>query len=777
MGTRRTDKPLDVYREKRDFDKTPEPVPCLGGTGGNCFVVQKHHAKRLHYDLRLEIDGVLKSWAVTKGLSLDPAVRRLAVRTEDHPLSYADFEGFIADQHYGAGLVEIWDRGTWKSLEAIDPHLSLKNGLLKFYLFGERVLGGFALVRLAPEKKAENWLLVKEKDSSATSAFEPSDVWLGSIGPRPQNPSKLLPAFVKPQLATDVDRPPTGTCWVHEIKYDGYRLQALKNGKSIQLFTRGGKDWTNQLRSVANAVGRLSRDRLHLDGELVVFGEQGVTDFSALQEDLKNGAKHVTFVIFDCLQIDDRDLKPKPWKVRNGELRAVLADSCPPLKYGENLVGNGLDLFKAAISLGAEGIVSKHIERPWCSGRNRHWLKVKAEHRGVYVVGGYRKSSRRPFASLLLGSFESEGLVYKGRVGTGFSSKTFSKLADQFASLQIDEPPFSNPPDAARVNTVWLEPRVAIEVSYTEETSNGHLRHPKFIRVSNARPLPRAQHKPRIKLTSANRVLYPETGYTKEDLLDYLQALSLPLLRGLSNRFVSLVRAPEGNLAKAFFQRHAIKGMPAAIKSLRAKGEHKNYITIDTQEGLAAAAQFSVLELHIWGSKIETIEFPDRLVLDLDPDETLPFTAVRAAARLVRDVLSAAALTSYPLLTGGKGIHIVAPLDETANWRAVSSFAGMIARELSRAEPRHLVASMAKSKRRERIYIDWHRNRKGATAIVPWSPRARIGAPVAVPVSWEELSRAKSAADYDLARARRRYASLRGDPWDGYADIRQTVPK
>lgn len=781
---------LADYESKRDFEVTPEPPPGSrrrsAATDSNGFVIQKHFASRLHFDLRLEIDGVLVSWAVPQGPSLDPSVRRLAVRTEDHPLGYATFEGRIPDGHYGAGRVEIWDRGHFEALAGIDPIEGLADGHLKFQLHGERLRGGFALVRTAPEKRrgkaSERWLLIKEKDASATGSYDPVATFIGPLDAgEPPARSATRPAFTKPQLATEADSPPTGDHWVHEIKYDGYRLQAVKDKSRVQLYTRAGHDWTAKLPGIRQAIADLPRDRLVLDGELVMFDADGNADFAALQAGLKSGTGPLAFVVFDILRIGRRALGHRPWAVRNGELRALLADVPAPLKYAEHVTGDGREILAAALKLGAEGIVSKHTGRPWLSGRNRHWLKIKGERRDVFVVGGYRPSKARPFASLLLGTREGRRLVYRGRVGTGFTDRTLTSLAGELRRLETATSPFLAVSDDAARDARWLRPELAVEVAYADVTADGHLRHAKFIGLAKRvprRPRPAA---PAIKLTHPDRVLVPaaapgKAGVTKADLLDYYQAAARHLLAHIADRFVSLVRAPDGDLEKAFFQRHAFAGQPDTIETAMNMGRYNRYLTINTADGLAAAAQFAVLELHPWGAKRETLDHPDRLVIDLDPDEALPFATVRAAARLVRDLLEAGALESFALLTGGKGVHVVAPLDETATWERVGGFAKAFAERLARAKPDLFTASQRKAHRAGRIYVDWQRNRKSATAIAPWSPRARPGAPVACPVTWDELARTPSAAAYDIARARRRLAALTRDPWAGYDAAAQTVP-
>ncbi len=788
---------LATYKAKRDFDKTPEPNKsrldkAAWKSTAATFVIQKHFARRLHFDLRLEIDGVLASWAVAKGPSLDPSQRRLAIRTEDHPLAYAQFQGDIPAGEYGAGSVEIWDQGTYEMIGDSSPGDALAAGQLKFMLKGERLTGGYALIRTAPEKGRERWLLIKERDGYVDDAFDPASTWVGPLDSEPVPVGEAgdgpRPHFRKPQLATDVDRPPEGENWIHEIKYDGFRLQAVRDGHRINLYTRRGRDWTAKLPHIRDAIRQLPRQRIVLDGEIVVFDDNGNTNFAALQAALGGTVAPIQYVVFDCLQLGRRDLAARAWRVRNGELSALLAATRPPLRYAESVAGNGPDVFEAAHRLGAEGIISKHVDRPWKSGRNRHWLKCKVKRRKTLLVGGYRTSKARPFASLLVGEKVERELIYRGRVGIGFSDKQLVALRKRLDALATTSPAFRRVPDEARRNVVWLEPSLAVDVTYSEQTSEGHLRHGKFLGIAATKAsdkTPRDKSLARgpnaetsgIKLTNTDKLLYRDAGYTKGDLLDYYEAAAPLLLPYIRDRFVSLVRAPNGALDRKFFQRHDFAGRPDAIEIETREGRHKRYLTINTVEGLRAAAQFAVLEIHPWGAKRQTPDFPDRLIFDLDPDEGLPFKTVKSAARLVRDVLSAGGLESFALLTGGKGVHVVAPLDETANWDRVTGFAKTLAQRLAKAKPDMFVASQAKSKRRGRIYLDWQRNKPSSTAIAPWSPRARPGAPVACPVSWEELGRAAAADAYDLDRARRRLSALGSDPWAGYTTCRQTVPE
>lgn len=778
---------LKDYNAKRNFSRTSEPSgKSIDKTNRKHleFVIQKHHARRLHFDLRLEMDGVLKSWALTKGPSLDPREKRLAVQTEDHPLAYARFEGTIPEGEYGAGEVIIWDRGIWQELPGSE---GLKAGHLKFRLQGERLNGGFALVRMKPDNKrtgsnktSQNWLLVKERDGTEKPGIDPIQVWTGSVGPKPSaSPKPTKRAALsrpEPQLATSVEVPPGNENWVHEIKYDGYRLLACKWADEVRLWTRNGKDWTARLPTIAKAVQALPAEHAVLDGELVVLDNKGRSDFSLLQADLKGGGQNTHYMVFDLLQLGMRDLRDKPWHERKGELTALLYKPPDRIQLVEHLEADGLTVFEQAARLGAEGIVSKHRLRPYKPVRNRHWLKSKAERRGVFIIGGYRKSSskHRAFSSLLLGQPMPDGTIkYCGRVGTGFSGKQLSEIAARFKTTPAS--PFTGKlsGDATR-DAVWLRPDLAAEIAFADRTRDGHLRHPKFrklVRKSKTETMAKS-----FELTSAERLLFPDVGLTKSDLLEYLRSVAHDMLPYIRNRPLSFVRSPKGGYEDTFFQRHHRDGMPKTILRATPDGAMQPAMLINDVAGLEAAAQFSVMEFHIRGAKARTIGKPDRLVMDLDPDQSLDFKAVRSAARLVRDVLSSAGLGTFPLLTGGKGIHVIAPLNETQDWDTVKQFSRTIATELAKAEPSRFTAKKGAANRRGKIFLDWQRNLRSATAIAPFSPRARPGAPVATPISWKELSRISATNAYSMETIAARLVRLRNDPWDGYFELDQDVP-
>lgn len=819
---------LKTYRAKRDFTLTSEPAgdsgPKRKRATAASFVIQSHAARRHHFDFRLELDGVLKSWAVPKGLSLDPADKRLAVRTEDHPLEYGGFEGTIPKGEYGAGPVMIWDRGTWEPVG--NPNEGLAKGQLKFMLRGQRLVGGFALVRLKPRgrEKSESWLIVKERDGYVDPATAPAERWTNSVvsgrsfeeieaGTPPRDEAKkpktsrhtraaapsVMPAFRVPELATLADKPPSGDHWLHEIKFDGYRAIAALAGGRCRLYTRSGLDWTDKFGRLPAALASLDAASALVDGEIVVLDEQGRSSFGLLQEALKQGGRDLVYYVFDLLELDGADCSVLPLVERKQRLAQLIEKAPASIRLSNHHSGAGEKLLREACRMGLEGIVSKRADKPYRSRRTLDWVKCKCAGRDEFVVVGWARSDKkeRAFASLLLGEYADGRLVYRGRVGTGFDERTLADISARLERIAREKPTVSGLPRAVTRNARWVEPKLVAEVSYTERTRDGILRHPSFLGLREDKPArsvatpesivsapaersaPRAAGLPAgFRLTHAGKVMFPEANITKADLAAYWQSVAHLALPHIAGRPLSLVRCPNGSGEACFFQRHHGRGMPKGMLALPLKesdGGKADYIEIGGIEGLLGAAQIGALELHIWGSRSAKVELPDRLVLDLDPDPSVGFAAVRAAATDMKAVLAAAGLTSYPMLTGGKGIHVVAPLRPDMDWEELKACARGIAVSLAEEDPSRFTAVMSKSRRRGRIFIDYLRNERGSTAIAPYSPRARGTAPVAVPVAWGELARMDSAAAYTIATLPRRVSSLRHDPWEGYFELRQTM--
>ncbi len=773
--------------------------------------MQKHRARRPHYDFRLELEGVLKSWAVPKAPSMDPTEKRLAVRTEDHPLEYANFEGVIPKGEYGAGSVMLWDRGTWKTEE--DPLKALEAGKLKFDLDGQILHGRFVLVRVSAGPDAhENWLLIKEKDDRAFSYERDRRVSAGTqgqeaaakpsvqpAGKRAKRRNLALPRFRPPQLATQTEKAPSGEQWAHEIKFDGYRLISAVAGAGPKLFTRSGLDWTAKFKSLAEALAALEVNSALLDGEVVVLDSEGRSSFARLQKSLKEGENNFTYVLFDLLEVDGDDISEWPLAERKARLSRLLLTAPERLVYSDHIVGDGLKVLAEACRLGLEGVISKRLDSPYRSRRTLSWLKTKCTGIDEFVIGGWRPSSKldRPFASLLVGEFEDGKLRYRGRVGAGFDTDMLADMFRKLKTLSRKDSPFVNAPAAVARFAKWVQPRLVAQIKYSERTKDGYLRQPVFMGLREDKKAadvkaPAVLSKEvssrteisggaSLRLTHPEKILYPNEGLTKEDLAAYWRDVSQFALPHISGRPLSLVRCPEGSQKECFFQRHFNPAMPRAIipVPIARNGEDpEKFIAINTREGLEATVQIGALELHLWGAHVSTIEQPDRLVFDLDPDPSVSFDEVRRAATDIRDLLEAADLKSFVMLTGGKGLHVIVPLEPSLGWEEFSQFAKGFATRLAADDPFRFTAVMSKARRKNKIYIDYLRNERAASAIAPYSPRAREFASVAAPLAWEELETVSRADFYMVDEMRRRVKGLAGkDPWAGYFDLAQKIPR
>jgi bifunctional non-homologous end joining protein LigD len=609
-----------------------------------------------------------------------------------------------------------------------------------------------------------------------------------------------LPAFVPPELATLVTAPPEGDHWFNEIKYDGYRAIAAVAGGRVRIFTRSGQDWTAKFQQVADALSGLRVKSALLDGEIVALDGNGRSSFARLQQGLKAGTFPLTYYVFDLLELDGRSTRNEPLSRRKEMLEKLLGRAPEGIRYSGHVVGHGNEVLAKACRMGLEGIVAKRSDAPYISKRSKSWLKVKCTGNDEFVIGGYRLSDKkgRPFSSLLIGEFDGKELHYRGRVGTGFDEGTLKDLAARFKKLSRKTSPFVEVPAAIARDVRWVEPRLVAQIAFTERTRDDILRHPAFEGLRGDKPSRQVQSRTShamktktavasdrdsaiagVTLTNPGKVFFPEAQITKEQLARYMLAVSEPMLQHVRGRLVSLVRCPEGTDGERFFQKHPGKGMPSQFTGVPVEesgGKDATYMMLNEPAALVAAAQMGALEIHIWGSRYKKLEYPDRLVFDLDPDTGLAFADVRAAARDIRDLLKEAGLASFPLVTGGKGIHVVAPLDASQDWQVVKSFAKGVADKLAANEPARFVATMSKAKRKGRIFIDYLRNERGATAIAPYSPRARANATVAVPVSWTELGRIEAANAFTIPAVERRLKQKKkADPWKDYSGIRQRI--
>ena len=835
--------PLRDYHRKRNFTRTAEPRGKLLRKTGNLFVVHKHAARRLHYDLRLELDGVLKSWAVTRGPSLSPKDKRLAVHVEDHPLDYAEFEGRIPEGEYGAGSVIVWDRGCW-STEG-DPHQQLAKGHLEFELEGRKLKGRWHLVHMKGRDRSgkENWLLIKAEDEYAREDAgadlledKPRSVKTGrtieTVGrsdvkikrkparnakrpvafpageregiaveesiPPPAAPGKMrgakpgaLPPFVEPQLASVAAKPPTGDAWLHEIKFDGYRLLARIDGGKVRLKTRSGFDWTAKFPTVQKALEKLRVVTAFLDGEVIVETERGTPDFGALQQDLSEGrSDRFCYYLFDLLHLDGIDLSRAALLDRKAALAGLLADHAEGvLKLSEHFLEGGDLVLKHACRLGLEGIVSKLKSASYQSGRSKAWLKSKCTDSDEFVIIGYVPSTtqRRTVGSLVLGYFDKGKLVYAGRVGSGFSVATADDLWRRLEDIRIDSPALDPlPPLEVRRNVRWVKPQLVAEVEMRGWTADGILRHAVFkgLRqdkeagdVALERPVVKAKRAAAlaVPLTHPDRVLWPDVGVTKQGLAEFYTEIWPAIGPYVVDRPLALVRCPGGVEEGCFFQKHAWAGIGEHILRSRDPDGGEELLTINSLEGLISLVQASVLEIHVWGAKLANIEKPDGITFDLDPAPEVEWADVTAAAFEVRDRLEAQGLQSFVKTTGGKGLHVYSPLKPHAGWADVKDFAHRLALAMAKDSPRRYLAVASKSARRDRIFIDYLRNGRGATAVAAYSARARAGAAVSTPLAWDELGPEMRPDRFTVTNLLHRLASI-DDPWRDLPKAARRLP-
>ncbi len=813
-------KPLSEYNRKRDFQITAEPAGSAA-TGKRkasalSFVIQKHDARNLHYDFRLELDGVLLSWAVPKGPSLDPSQKRLAVHVEDHPLSYGSFEGSIPAGQYGAGDVIVWDRGVWQPHD--DPRKAYAAGKLKFTLLGEKLSGDWALVRthLKGSGDKQQWLLIKEKDPQARPAADydivkaqPDSVLSeASIGaPKPKakakaKPKKVnttLPEQLAPQLATLVDRAPEGN-WQYEIKFDGYRMLARIRDGEVRLFTRNGHDWTERLPRQAKALQALKLKDSWLDGEVVSLNGDGLPDFQALQNAFDIGRSlDIVYYLFDAPYLDGNDQRQAPVEQRRAVLKTALSGSRSKLlRFSEAFTANQRDIFESACDLALEGVIGKRLGSPYVSSRNTDWVKLKCRLRQEFVIIGYTrpKGSRSGFGALLLAVNDDTGLVYAGRVGTGFDQAALKHIYAQLTPLERKVSPLVKPLTSAQARGVhWVEPQLVGEVQFAEWTREGVVRQAAFVGLRTDKPAAQIIHEqPRaakslkapktaktsgVNITHPERVIDRQSGTQKQQLAQFYASISEWLLPFLRHRPVSLLRAPEGVEGEQFFQKHSEHLAIPNIKHLDPALDpaHARLMEIDNARALLGAVQMGTIELHTWGATADKIETPDLFVLDLDPDPALPWKSMLEAAQLTLSVLDELGLETFVKTSGGKGLHLIVPLARRDGWDTVKAFAKAIAQFMTAQLPERFTATSGPKNRVGKIFIDYLRNARGASTVSAYSVRARPGLPVSVPVSRKELEGLRGAQQWTVANLHQRLESLNADPWAGYANRQRITRK
>ncbi|MCO4887805.1 DNA ligase D [Cupriavidus sp. WGtm5] len=858
---------LEKYLRMRDFGATPEPSGAAARAAPRqraaalSFVIQKHAARRLHYDFRLELGGTLKSWAVPKGPSLDPADKRMAVHVEDHPMDYAGFEGVIPAGHYGAGTVIVWDRGTWVPVG--DPEAGYRSGKLKFELRGEKLHGHWTLVRMhgSRQKEQDAWLLIKERDDAAVPASEfdvvealPDSV-LGGTQPRPtakragagkaaaaaEAPTPpahdairalkpppgasraALPLALAPQLATLVEKPPAdAAAWRYEIKFDGYRLLARVDGNDVRLFTRQGHDWTSKLRALARDVGALGLPDGWLDGEIVVLGKHGETDFQALQNAFDTSrVEAIQYFVFDLPYFAGHDLRKVPLVQRRALLRRIFGHNASPrLQFSEDFEASAGDMLDAACRMKLEGVIGKRADAGYVSARSNTWIKLKCTLRQEFVVAGFTdpKGSRNGIGSLLLGVHDSGGrLRYAGNVGTGFDTRTLDELRAQLDALRADASPFHTVPVGVRGH--WVKPRLVAEVSFGSWTREGRVRHAVFhglrtdkpagavsveqpaapagkgkaAATTRDKPSSRPESRPKagaakrqtavggkVSISHAERVIDAESGLTKGELVRYYERAAPLMLPHLRGRPIAMVRAPSGVGGEQFFQRHSdtlrVDGLNVLDPGLWPG--HPALLEIASAEALVAAAQLNVVEFHTWNASKRSIDRPNRIIFDLDPGEGVPWTQVQEAAALMKSLLDELGLASFLKTSGGKGLHVVVPVTPRAGWDELKDFARDVVLHVAATLPQRFVAKSGARNRVGKIFIDYLRNGMGATTVAAFSARARPGLGVSIPVAWEELDTLTSAAQWTVANVEARLDALEAaDPWADYAGTRQAITR
>ena len=837
--------PLSKYNAKRDFTKTAEPAGKVPKTRGHRYLIQKHDATRLHYDFRLELDGVLKSWAVTRGPSLNPQDKRLAVEVEDHPVSYGGFEGTIPKGQYGGGTVMMWDEGTWDPIG--DPHEGLEKGDLKFTLHGERLHGSWALVRMKPrpqDRGRNNWLLIKHHDEAANE--DDAEAWLETQGtsiatgrsmdeiaggdtewqdgkahkktkPKPAG-SKKKPAspdlsdgrleFIEPELATLADGMPDSDKWVHEIKFDGYRTQALIDGGGVRLLTRKGLDWTDKFGPLPQILARLNVQSAIIDGEIVAAEPDGRHSFKTLQAVLgeEKSDAPLQYYVFDLLHLNGEDLRRLPLLERKQRLHDLLdgVDLNNRVNYSEHFRHGEIDLEGQICGLGMEGLISKRAEAPYRSGRGKSWLKVKCHKRQEFVIGGFTEPTHahRGIGALLLGYFDDGAFVYAGKCGTGFDVNTSQDLRQRLDKL-IAAQAFKDIPAEVRREARYVTPKLVCEIEFTEWTPDGRLRHPSFqglredkpaTEVARDRPVHAPETKREVKavntkskgadvggitVTHPDRIIYPDSDITKQDLAEYYLSIAEHILPHIAGRPISMIRCPEGISEPCFFQRHLSQGKVAHVfdTGIQVKGRNEDYIMIKDMPGLISLVQWGAIEIHPWSCMAADPDKPDRMIFDLDPDPEASWADVTEGAAEARQRMKEFGLTSFLKTTGGKGLHVVVPIVPHFGWDAIKAFTRAVAQSMAHDNPKRFIATASKAQRKGKVFVDYLRNDHTATAVAPYAARARPGAPVAMPVEWDDLGPDLQPSAFDIRTVPGLLTKRKHAPWAEMLKEKQALPK
>lgn len=821
---------LRDYHRKRDFQKTGEPRGDDPGksrrkTATVQFVVQKHWARRLHYDFRLELEGTLKSWAVPKGPSLDPSVKRMAIQVEDHPLAYGDFEGTIPKGQYGAGKVIVWDRGTWEAEG--DAAEAYAEGKLKFRLKGSKLQGRWALIRTGGRRKDPNtsnadseqtekgrskedsgdgtrkttWLLIKEKDDFVRPAeeYDITTALPHSVGMpgKPDNAKGAvsqkseLPEYLEPQLATRVSAAPTAPGWSFELKYDGYRILTRVSRGKAKFFTRNRHDWTHRLPGLVDAFESQALPDGWYDGEIVMLDERGRPDFQALQNafERQGGLKrHSTaransdrkpptdqngpvYFIFDLPWLQNQDLRRLPLRERQARLATVMdgVDDARLRLSGVFSVGAD-DMLRSACALGLEGVIGKRQDAPYTSGRTGHWIKLKCAERQEFVIGGFTEpqGGRSSLGALLLGHYDEDGyLKYAGKVGTGFNENTLKDLFKRLSRIEQKTSPFEPAPREKQVH--WVKPQLAAEVSFSQWTQSGRIRHAVFVGLREDKRTRLMKKEQSVKISSAERVVDRKSGARKADIATYYERIAPLLIPHLKDRPVSLLRAPEGINGELFFQKHMDAQRLSGIMELDPELDpgHDPLVVIRNALGLTQAAQLNTIEFHTWNAVRSRIDRPDRITFDLDPGKGVEWQSMQEAAVLLRNFLQELELPAFLKTSGGKGLHVVVPIIRRYDWDAVKGFSKAVVQHMAEVLPRRFSAKSGPRNRVGKIFIDYLRNGFGATTVSAWSLRARPGMGISVPITWEEVETIESGAHWTILNIEDRM-EIGNQPWDAY---------
>ncbi|HEX9705379.1 MAG TPA: DNA ligase D [Gemmatimonadales bacterium] len=813
---------LTAYRAKRSADRTPEPAgsavatPETGGAArGGRFLVHKHAARRLHYDLRLEMDGVLKSWAVPRGPSKNPADKRLAVHVEDHPIEYGDFEGVIPEGNYGAGAVIVWDRGTWVPLE--DPVEGMKKGKLLFELRGHKLRGRWTLVKI--KKGEKEWLLIKERDgyvSTNGEAFPEGSVLSGRTvedlrdGKDPAAAlraelerlgapeRRVKPEDAEPMLAETAERPFTKKGWVFEIKLDGYRVRAARDDGKARILSRNNNELTAAFPELVRPIEALPYDGLILDGEVVVLDDNGRPSFQRLQNRARiSGAQArrasienpATLYVFDLIAVLGFDLRPLPLVKRKALLQKILPE-VGPLRYLEHFETDGEALYEQAVGLGLEGIVAKKADSPYKSGRSANWLKIRADRTDDFVVVGYTRpqGSRGGFGALHLGIYDGGKLVYAGRAGTGFTDAELKRIAAELERLRRPTPPFEGPGPKGEEH-VWVEPQLVAEVRFKEWTDEGLLRQPVFVRFRDDKraeecvkrvekkseiefPEPRESAAPvpsvaEVKFTNLDKIFWPEDGYTKGDLIEYYRAIAPWMLAYLKDRPLVMTRYPDGIHGKSFFQKDAPQYAQQFVRTITIWSEDSqrelDYFVCDTEASLLYIANLAALVLHIWSSRVDALETPDWCILDLDPKEA-PFTHVIEVAKTLKALCDEIGLPAYVKTSGSTGLHVLIPLGRQCTYEQSRQLGGLLGRVVANELPEIATITRQVQKRGGRVYLDYVQNGHGRLIVAPFSARPLPGGPVSMPLEWREVTPKLDIRKFTIKNAPARMTKLGRDP-------------